>query len=953
MTYRIRVLLICILMFPGSACLFGQSRAIGSSNLPRLIRFSGVAHDLNDNPLSGVVGITFSLYANQTGGAPLWFETQNVRADANGHYSVLLGSTEPEGLPAEIFTSEQARWIGVRIEPQAEQPRSLLVSAPYALKAGDAETLGGLPASAFALSAAAKENNGKTPANPAVTGVGTVDYIPMWDSASDIVNSILYEKSSQIGILTTAPEAALDVNGKGDIRDTLTLFPKSTDNTLAVNGTNFKVSSTGAVTFVSGQTFPGAGTITGITTASGSGLSGGGTTGALSLKIPSASVTNAMLADPKITLNANTAGGITTPGAMTLGSTYTIGLKTCTKNQVLQYNGTAWACASAGTGTITGVTTASGSGLSGGGTTGTLNLKIPSAGVTNAMLANSVLTLNANTAGGLTTPGAMTLGSTYTIGLKPCTANQVLQYSGTSWNCANAGSGTITGVTAGTGLTGGGSSGAVTLNNSGVLSLTAGTGITSTGGQTPTLSINASAIPELSAANTFTGAQTFDNTVTIASSTGPLTMTGSTSSGSGLQTVLSNTNTSGASYAVFSSQAANGTVKTQFYSDGNGTGALGVPGGYFGTYSNHPIGFFTGNADRMFITSTGLVGLNTTNPFGQLDVETSNQEAGIYVNNTTENSVGIKAFSGNSAGLGVGIQGITYASTSDSSGVEGVAVNPTNNIGLGIGVYGLSYPENNVTNFGVGVFGQTGSSESQTGQNMEASVGVWGDGGPEGLAGIVGTADLGSGGFFQNNSSAGDATVALANGGTSDVLDAYGSAGTCSIYYNGNLTCSGSINGSVSVDGDARRVGLAAIQSPQNWFEDAGTGQLVNGVAVVTFDPEFVQTVNTETGYKVFPVPNGDCKGLYVTSKTATSFEVRELGGGRSNVAFDYRIMALRKDFENVRFPDLTAHEEQHRLQMKKIKAAHPVSHGLAEKTILPPTKRMAFSSNVSGPYPR
>src|SRR3984893_10729096 len=122
-----------------------------ASALPRLVRFAGTAKDLNGSPMTGVVGITFAFYSEKTGGSPLWLETQNATADSTGHYTVLLGSTKPEGLPAELFTSEQARWVGVQVSGQPEQPRVLLVSAPYALKAGEAETVGGLPASAFVL----------------------------------------------------------------------------------------------------------------------------------------------------------------------------------------------------------------------------------------------------------------------------------------------------------------------------------------------------------------------------------------------------------------------------------------------------------------------------------------------------------------------------------------------------------------------------------------------------------------------------------------------------------------------------------------------------------------------------------------------------------------------------------------------------------------------------------
>ena len=101
--------------------------------------------------------------------------------------------------------------------------------------------------------------------------------------------------------------------------------------------------------------------------------------------------------------------------------------------------------AGGGGGGIAGITTANGSGLIGGGTGGTLNLSL-----------------------------------THT-----CAAKQILQWSGSTWVCASpTGSGTVTSVASGAGLTGG--------------------PITGRG----TLSINTAVVPQLNAANTFTGNQT-------------------------------------------------------------------------------------------------------------------------------------------------------------------------------------------------------------------------------------------------------------------------------------------------------------------------------------------------------------------------------------------------------------------------------------------------------------
>src|SRR5712692_11928742 len=123
--------------------------------VPRLIKFAGTLKDAQGKPLSNTVGLTFAIYKEQEGGAPLWLETQNAQLDEQGHYSVLLGATKSEGLPLELFSSGEPRWLGVQVNlpRELEQPRVLLVSVPYALKAADADTLGGIPASAFVFAA--------------------------------------------------------------------------------------------------------------------------------------------------------------------------------------------------------------------------------------------------------------------------------------------------------------------------------------------------------------------------------------------------------------------------------------------------------------------------------------------------------------------------------------------------------------------------------------------------------------------------------------------------------------------------------------------------------------------------------------------------------------------------------------------------------------------------------
>ncbi len=68
-----------------------------------------------------------------------------------GQTPVLLGASKSGELPQDLFVSGEARGLSVQVEGGAELPRTSLLSVPYALKAGDAATPGGLPASAFVL----------------------------------------------------------------------------------------------------------------------------------------------------------------------------------------------------------------------------------------------------------------------------------------------------------------------------------------------------------------------------------------------------------------------------------------------------------------------------------------------------------------------------------------------------------------------------------------------------------------------------------------------------------------------------------------------------------------------------------------------------------------------------------------------------------------------------------
>src|SRR5215471_3667549 len=68
--------------------------------VPPLMNFSGVLSDGNSKAITAETAVTFLLYKESQGGSPLWMESQIVKPDNAGHYTVMLGATSSQGLPA-------------------------------------------------------------------------------------------------------------------------------------------------------------------------------------------------------------------------------------------------------------------------------------------------------------------------------------------------------------------------------------------------------------------------------------------------------------------------------------------------------------------------------------------------------------------------------------------------------------------------------------------------------------------------------------------------------------------------------------------------------------------------------------------------------------------------------------------------------------------------------------
>ena len=313
------------------------------------------------------------------------------------------------------------------------------------------------------------------------------------------------------------------------------------------------------------------------------------------------------------------------------------------------------------------------------------------------------------------------------------------------------------------------------------------------------------------------------------------------------------------------------------FSGGPTTGVLGISNQPGPQFADAPAGV-VGTSDQnqgvlgTSSSSSGVVGISgappTTNYAGAIGgvVGASNASAGVY---------GV-------SGTYIGVFG-----TSNSVGVGGKS-------GRGAGVYGAS-------DSSIGVHADSNSSYGVY-ASSQSSIGVVGfsaDYGPsvpntiDPVAGVMGTSAEHIGGLGTSTKEAG---VAGYSKGAVGVYGETGVAGGNAGFFRGNLLIMGTKSAAVPFPDGTHRA-LYCMESPELWFEDFGTAKLKRGRAVVKLDADFAKTIRT-SDYRVFLTPEGDCGGLYIKSKRGDGFEVRELQGGTSNVAFSYRIVGRRRDIK-------------------------------------------------------
>ena len=319
--------------------------------------------------------------------------------------------------------------------PSAFQPVGSYATTGANLFSGDQNIAGNLTAAGSLGGASANFTGPLSAAGVLLPPAGTATASQAFNSnAVDSVASVFNSSAgaAQNQIFRWQAEPVPSSNNTATPSATMNLLFGS-NGTVAETG--LSVNANGTINFAPGQTplGGGSGTITGVI--AGSGLTGGGTTGAVSLSIAPSGVDNSMLANPSFTLTAG--AGLAGGGAVSLGGATTLSIATAncaTGSAITALPFTCLPFATLGSNIFSGTVTATaffgdGSALTGvnalsaltaasatdAASAGSLN-GVPASNfarldVANAFTGNQNITGNIAATGGITASGSLTIGS--------------------------------------------------------------------------------------------------------------------------------------------------------------------------------------------------------------------------------------------------------------------------------------------------------------------------------------------------------------------------------------------------------------------------------------------------------------------------------------------------------------------------------------------------------------
>lgn len=374
----------------------GSAPPLSAQTSDRILNFQGRLFNGAGVPQTGSFTFTFQIYTVPTGGASIFSEGQTVTAN-NGYYNALIGSVTVGGIPATVFANADL-YLGVTVAPDGEMsPRSRLTSAAFAFNAAQ---LGGVDSTGFVrLAPAAAQTDAS--ANPTLflnkTG-GAGNIMTLQKSGAD-----KFTLSNAANTLTFA-----DTGGGADkiIRAQLNSLNMEADTSVRVMLDNDNNSTTSIFTIRANNAATDLFTV--------------GETGNATL------LNQAEMRLGELTVNGANYAALRSAASMAANVTYTLPAADGTAGQVLSTNGTgtlSWVAGGGGSGTVTSVSAGAPGAVTGtSGLTFSVNpitttgsISIATGGVTNAMLANSSVTVNAGA--GLTGGGAVSLGGTVALAL--------------------------------------------------------------------------------------------------------------------------------------------------------------------------------------------------------------------------------------------------------------------------------------------------------------------------------------------------------------------------------------------------------------------------------------------------------------------------------------------------------------------------------------------------------